>query len=227
MTEILDDPYAARLARGASGLLRDFNQAGVLDAADVHVASRLTALAGEGDERVALALALAVRAVRHGSICVDLRAVREDVAVDGAQLPWPDTDAWLAAVTASPVLGEPPVLRLEEGRLLYLDRYWREEQQVCRDLVGRSDPVAADPPAAVLAELFPPGPAQQAQSAAARRALTHATSVLTGGPGTGKTTTVARILALLTDDAERAGRPRLRIALAAPTGKAAARLQQA
>ena len=49
-----------RLALGATGLLRDFNAAGVLDAADVHVARRLTALAGETDDRVALAVALAV-----------------------------------------------------------------------------------------------------------------------------------------------------------------------
>ena len=53
------------------------------------------------------------------------------------------------------------------------------------------------------------------------------TTVLTGGPGTGKTTTVAALLALLAERAELAGEPPLRIALAAPTGKAAARLQQA
>ncbi len=51
--------------------------------------------------------------------------------------------------------------------------------------------------------------------------------MLTGGPGTGKTTTVARLLALLAEQAALAGRPSLRIALAAPTGKAAARLQEA
>ena len=51
--------------------------------------------------------------------------------------------------------------------------------------------------------------------------------MLTGGPGTGKTTTVAALLALCAEQAELEGRPALRIALAAPTGKAAARLQQA
>ena len=51
--------------------------------------------------------------------------------------------------------------------------------------------------------------------------------MLTGGPGTGKTTTVAGLLALLAEQAERDRRPPLRIALTAPTGKAAARLQQA
>lgn len=58
-------------------------------------------------------------------------------------------------------------------------------------------------------------------------ALSRGLTVLTGGPGTGKTTTVARLLALLAEQAELDGKPRLRIALAAPTGKAAARLQEA
>ena len=55
-----------------TGLLRAFNAAGVLAAADVHVAQRLGRLGGEPDEPVLLALALAVRGVRHGSVCVDL-----------------------------------------------------------------------------------------------------------------------------------------------------------
>ena len=65
------------------------------------------------------------------------------------------------------------------------------------------------------------------QRAAARVALSRALTVLTGGPGTGKTTTVARLLALLAEQAEMTGKTRLRIALAAPTGKAAARLLEA
>ena len=58
-------------------------------------------------------------------------------------------------------------------------------------------------------------------------ALTQSLTVLTGGPGTGKTTTVARLLALLAEQASLSGKPPLRIALAAPTGKAAARLLEA
>ncbi|BBX88356.1 hypothetical protein MBOE_00050 [Mycolicibacterium boenickei] len=57
--------------------------------------------------------------------------------------------------------------------------------------------------------------------------MSQGLTVLTGGPGTGKTTTVARLLALLAEQAALAGLPSLRIALAAPTGKAAARLQEA
>ncbi|MCV7288227.1 exodeoxyribonuclease V subunit alpha [Mycolicibacterium wolinskyi] len=193
----------------------------ILEPADVHVAQRLTALAKEPDKSVELAVALAVRALRGGSVCVDLRSVAAQVELPS--LPWPSPDAWLAAVKASPLLGTPPVLRLF-GDLLYLDRYWLEEQQVCDDvlaLVGaRTDDAAPD-----VTRLFPAG--FEEQRAAANVALSQGLTVLTGGPGTGKTTTVARLLALLAEQAALADRPSLRIALAAPTGKAAARLQEA
>ena len=65
------------------------------------------------------------------------------------------------------------------------------------------------------------------QRAAAKVALSQGLTVLTGGPGTGKTTTVARLLALFAEQAELGGNTQLRMALAAPTGKAAARLQEA
>ncbi|HET7074463.1 MAG TPA: exodeoxyribonuclease V subunit alpha [Mycobacterium sp.] len=205
----------------AAGLLRPFGDAGVFEAADIHVAQRLTELAGEPDERVALALALVVRALRGGSVCVDLRAAPAQVGV--ADLPWPDAESWMIAVRASPLLGSPPVLRLL-GDLLYLDRYWLEEEQVCVDLLALSVSAAiGDTPA--FERLFPPG--YDEQRAAAEIALSQAVTVLTGGPGTGKTTTVARLLALLAGQAERAGAGRPRIALAAPTGKAAARLAEA
>ncbi|TXI63743.1 exodeoxyribonuclease V subunit alpha [Mycolicibacterium mageritense] len=184
--------------------------------ADIHVAQRLTALAGETDESVGLAVAAAVRALRGGSVCVDLRSVAPEFDLDA--------DAWLAAVSASPLtVGPPPVLRLF-GDLLYLDRYWLEEQQVCDDVLAL---VAARPAGGApdVARLFPEG--FEEQRAAANVALSQGLTVLTGGPGTGKTTTVARLLALLAEQAALAGRPALRIALAAPTGKAAARLQQA
>lgn len=208
-------------AIGAAGRLRAFGDAGVFEAADVHVAQRLTALAGEPDERVALAIALAVRALRGGSVCVDLRGVEAQIGI--AELPWPEAGEWMAAVRASRLLGPPPVLRLF-GDLLYLDRYWLEEEQVCADLLALSVPAASGetPP---FERLFPPG--YDEQRVAAEIALSQAVTVLTGGPGTGKTTTVARLLGLLVERAELTGAPRPRIALAAPTGKAAARLAEA
>jgi exodeoxyribonuclease V alpha subunit len=230
LTTELDDPHDPRLAKGADGLLRTFNEAGVLDVSDVHVARRLCTLTGEEDPLVALAVAFVVRAVRGGSVCVDLASVADPELED---LPWPEPDAWEAAVTASALVSaDRPVLRLlssDDVRLLYLDRYWREEEQVHADLVGR--PAGADGPdeawlTTALDRVFP-AEGYDEQRAAARVALTQATTVLTGGPGTGKTTTVAALLALCAEQAELAGDPPLRIALAAPTGKAAARLQQA
>ena len=214
----LPDPMDWRQVPAATGLLATFNAAGVLNAADVHVAQRCCALENESDELVALAVALAVRALREGSVCVDLTTAADDI---GGDLPWPAPATLIAAVAASPLAGK--AIRLDHGRLLYLDRYWREEQQVCTDLLAlsaqASHPVADDE----LERLFPP-PGFAEQRAAAQLALTQPVTVLTGGPGTGKTTTVARLLALL---AQAAHPGRLRIALAAPTGKAAARLQEA
>ncbi|MGA3256103.1 MAG: exodeoxyribonuclease V subunit alpha, partial [Mycobacterium sp.] len=222
MTVEVLDPAGWRHAASAAGLLRTFNEAGVVDSADVHVAQRLSAMAGESDSQVVLAVALLVRALRGGSVCLDLRSV--EAPVDTAGLPWPAADEWLAAVRASPLLGSPPVLRVYDDNLLYLDRYWREEQQVADDLLALLTPRA--PTAAPdIGRLFPPG--YEEQRAAAGVALSQGLTVLTGGPGTGKTTTVARLLALYAEQAELAGKARLRIALAAPTGKAAVRLQEA
>jgi exodeoxyribonuclease V alpha subunit len=231
------DPQDVQLARSATGLLRTYNAAGVLAAADVHVALCLARLAGEPDERVQLAAALAVRGVRFGSVCVDLPRAHRTVVVDRdepaavAPLPWPDPAGWLAACGASPLVagrddpaGAHP-LRLV-GDLLYLDRYWRDEGTVAGQLsarAGRAGPaVDLDRLRAGVARLFP-GPGPDRQRLAAVVAALGRLTVLVGGPGTGKTTTVARLLALLHDQP---GDPP-RVALAAPTGKAAARLEEA
>ncbi|MGZ4449891.1 MAG: exodeoxyribonuclease V subunit alpha [Nocardioides sp.] len=225
MTEVFEpvSEHDWRLVAGASGLLADFNRAGVLESTDVHVATRLGDLAGEDDPTVHLAVALAVRAVRHGSVGVDLATV-PSIAPD---LPWPEADAWAAAVAGSAVLTDGAV-RLDHG-LLYLDRYHRLEGQVCDDLVER----AAQPPppvdeaalAAALGRVRDEHLSAEQEDAVVR-AVRQWTTVLTGGPGTGKTTTVARLLALVADQADARGE-RLSVALSAPTGKAAARLQEA
>ncbi|MCF6378216.1 exodeoxyribonuclease V subunit alpha [Nocardioides KLBMP 9356] len=227
MTDLFEpvDATDARLALGATGLLADLNAAGVLTSADVHVALALGRLGGEDDERVLLAVALAVRAVRSGSVCVDLATV-----ADPADLPWPDHDAWVAAVAASPLVGL-GLVRWDND-LLYLDRYHEQETQVVDDLRAR----AATAPAVdgglmessmsrVVAAMqrARPGSSYDEQVAACLAAAGQWTTVLTGGPGTGKTTAVASLLVGLLDQHPGG----LRIALAAPTGKAAARLQQA
>ncbi len=237
------DPFDARLASAASGLLRAFNDSGVLSAADVHVAARLAALASEPSEAVRLAAALAVRGPRLGHVFVDLATVRDTASVESEEpvdlsaLPWPASEEWIGSVAASDLVAvgddEPPVadprpLRLL-GTRLYLDRYWREERSVAADLLAlaaEATGVSEDQLAAGLTRLFP-GDADQRQREAAAAAARRQFAVVAGGPGTGKTTTVARIVALLAEQAAaRRSRPPL-IALAAPTGKAAARLQEA
>ncbi len=233
--------------RVRSPLLGRFHAAGVLGLADVHTAEALGRMVRERDERVLLAAALTVRALRLGSVCLDLTtasvvAVAEDDAgADGRSaevetLEWPEPDAWLGAcrdsvlVAAADAPAADRPLRLS-GSLLYLERYWQQEESVRSQLEARtrSTPPQVDDAALVrdLDRLFPPAAElrgepdhqREAAEASARRWVT----VLAGGPGTGKTTTVARLLALL--DAQPGPAPR--VALAAPTGKAAARLAEA
>ena len=210
-----------RRSSSATGLLRVFNDAGVIEAADVQVAQRLTELSNESDERVALAVALVVRAVRGGSVCVDLYDLQRQIGIE--DLPWPPAGEWAAAVAGSALTGDPPVLHSDAG-LLYLDRYWIEECRVAGDVLALAA-VRRTGSRPYVERLFPDAYAEQ--RGAAEVALSRSLTVLTGGPGTGKTTTVARLLALLAEQAELDGRPPLRIALAAPTGKAAARLLEA
>lgn len=242
------DLHDSRRSTAGSGLLRDLSDATVLSSADVRTALALGRLVGGADDPVLVAIALAVRAVRLGHVYVDLASVAgtvapddEEVVVDLTALDWPDPTTWPALVAASPLtaVGEAgPAdrpLRLIDDRL-YLDRYWRHEQAIVRDLLARTSgeqpTVEHDALAAGLDRLFPPAPelddeAEDLQSLAAETAIERRFSVVAGGPGTGKTTTVARIVALLHEQAAALGQPAPRIALAAPTGKAAARLAEA
>ena len=243
------DPFAVRRSITGSPMLAAFSEATVLDAADVHTASTLGRLAGAAGDEVLLAIALAVRAVRLGHVYVDLATVAEtataddeEVDVDLTALPWPDPARWPALVAASPLTAtgvdgasDRPLRLLAQPNAArrYLDLYWRHERTVAEDLLRRT---AEEPPevdAPVLAEglrrLFPgEGPGgDDLQRLAATTAVLRRLAVVAGGPGTGKTTTVARILALLHEQATALGQPPPRVALTAPTGKAAARLAAA
>ncbi len=124
-----------------------------------------------------------------------------------------------------------------DNDLLYLDRYHEQETQVVDDLLSRAATAPDHDPALMRASLDRvvtamqaaavadgrPRPSYDEQVAACLAAAGQWTTVLTGGPGTGKTTAVASLLVGLLDQHPGG----LRIALAAPTGKAAARLQQA
>ncbi|MGI8492134.1 MAG: exodeoxyribonuclease V subunit alpha [Acidimicrobiales bacterium] len=249
-----------RLCLRGQVALAPFNQATLLQASDVHVAGRLSSLAGGCSDEVTLAAALVVRALRLGHVCVDLTSVQSTVIpeVEGlgdvSALPWPDPARWLGLLAASALVasgegdqssGLP--LRLD-GNRLYLERYWRQECLVAADIAARAARTHDEVDHAMLRDgierLFPaeerapgdelgtaeePGPggerAADPQRLAAAAAVVQGLTVIAGGPGTGKTTTVARILALMDEQATAAAPPR--VALAAPTGKAAARLEEA
>lgn len=224
---------------GSGGLLESFLRAGVLQLSDVHVALRLGRIGGESDALVLLAAALSVRAPRVGHVSVDLAGVRDVVYADSEEtgtldgLSWPDPPGWLARVAASPLVAmegcsDQRPLRLEAGAL-YLDRYWRDELVVAKELVDRAgaelpqpgEKEAGDP--ATVARGRADGDQLKAAAAVSAKAL----AVVAGGPGTGKTTSVALAVALLhIRAAASAARPPL-VALAAPTGRAAARLESA
>ena len=236
-------PNDGRRSTAGDGPLRSLSDATVLNAADVRTALALSRLAGDADEAVQLAAALAVRAVRLGHVYVDLATVAttvapddEEVDVDLGALTWPDPATWPSIVGASSLTAvgvDGPAdrpLRLLGSRL-YLDRYWRHERAIVADLLARVGDDAPSVDAAALAvgldRLFPVASTDQLQRIAAATAVERRFSVVAGGPGTGKTTTVARIVALLHEQAAALGQPPPRVALAAPTGKAAARLGEA
>ncbi len=234
---------AASLALFGPTFLRPFNEAGVLDSADIQVATRLARLCGrDTDDEVLLAVALAVNATRMGSVCFDM-TTRPDTTLDpddkradaaAAGLMWPQPTGWIAKLAASVLttgIGAPLQL---EGSLLYLDRYLRYEQQLAANLLDRRTSVEGVDEAALtegLDRLFPPAKNAKAtgpdeQRVAAETAVRRRFSVVAGSPGTGKTTTVARIMALLLEQGADSGRRPL-IGLAAPTGRAAAGLKEA
>ncbi|MEM8513889.1 exodeoxyribonuclease V alpha subunit [Massilia sp. MP_M2] len=210
--------------------------------------ARFIAQLGDAPPALILAAAVLSELEGHGHSCLQL----DDLAAGPALLlGWSD-DLWRQlAQAAAPLprgvagwskllahcqqvwirgefdLDQPLVL---DGQRLYLRRYWRDETlvaQAVRERAAATHPVNTTLVRSWLDKLFVAAPGAQApdwQKLACAVALRSSVAIITGGPGTGKTYTVARLLALLFATAPEAGRQR--VALAAPTGKAAARLKQ-
>ena len=163
-------------------------------------------------------------------------------------LHWPERGSWVAAVAAAADVvaradlddREPQRLPLRplvwDGRHLYLHRYWCHQRRVAEALSERAgNPVPAGEQhsdthmATVLDALFGPVESGEVdlQRKAAAIALQRRLAIVAGGPGTGKTRTIARLAAALGLRAQHAGVAPPRVALAAPTGKAAARMGEA
>ena len=144
---------------------------------------------------------------------------------------WPKKSILLQRLNKSPVVGVPgdfKPLILDSQNRLYLHRYWKYEAELAAAILRLAQenipPVDAQKLSAGLRRLFPEPDAKEInwQMVAAFAALRRRLCLISGGPGTGKTRTVVMLLTLLLEQ-----NPALRVALAAPTGKAAARLQDA
>ena len=212
--------------------LRD---AGWLDDLDVHLAASMARIAGDDAPALLWAVALVSQRTAAGHVCADLTRVAGRPLIDGApEAPvTPGLAAWTAALRATPVVGGPgddaPLVLDAAGRL-YLRRYWAYEREVADEMRRRAEAPAAVDAAALRGALDATWPLDRAapvpdwQRVAAVTAALRRLCVISGGPGTGKTSTVVRFLALL---AAAGGGAPMAVELAAPTGKAAARLEDA
>ena len=176
-------------------------------ALDRQFGTLLERLAG-GSPEIRLAAMCASRARAEGNICVSLGEIAE---MEGT----PGVASLRKKLRGSDVVGAPGAftpLILDGRDRLYLRRYWEYEQQLAQAIASRTSASSSKGKKEI-----------DLQEVAAKKAVTSDFTVITGGPGTGKTWTVMRILKLLL---EQPGGENLRIALAAPTGKAAARLTE-
>lgn len=199
---------------------------------DLHFAWLMERLSGNGQSPVFTAATLASRETRQGHVCIDLafhagRTFRDERS--GMVLECPVLEQWVEALVSSEVVGSPGDYRpliLERGSRLYLWRYWSRERSLADRLLELSRQEISLDAGKVKERLALHFGAHDPdridwQKVAVLMGLKGGLCIITGGPGTGKTAVVTRILALLTDLD-----PEIRIALVAPTGKAAQRLEE-
>ena len=194
-------------------------------------------LDGSSDAKLLLAASLVSRERGEGHICIDLAKLAGIVIeLQGSEpLVCPPLEIWLNVLHASPVVGRPGDYRplILDGARLYLYRYWDYEKRLADTLKTLAGSTFAEFDEQRLKDsferIFPRGENEGEKDVDWRKVAAFASfrnglCVISGGPGTGKTFAVARILALLI---EQNRDRRLNIALTAPTGKAATRLQEA
>lgn len=216
--------------------LRQLIASGAFSDLDRHFAKFVEAQAGGNRPLLALAAALTSHVRTAGHICLDLPALagtpfpeKPEAGLEPMRLP--GLTAWLKELQAASVVGAPGEfcpLVLDDCHRLYLHRYWEYEQTLAAEIRKRAGVAADAGDEQVLAQKlkawFPAAAGEvDWQSVAAFVAVRGKFCCISGGPGTGKTHTLVLIMALLLElDATRT----LRIALTAPTGKAAARIQE-
>jgi len=204
---------------------------------DIHFARFLSRLADKNVSGLSLAASLVSSYTRQGHVCLDLSSVEGKELLKGENgidpVVCPELNTWCKQLRETSVVGNPgeyKPLILDDRSRLYLFRYWEYQEKLADSIRRRIHDTGVGSDIGLLKEelirLFPFNEAEEInwQRVAAFTALTKQFCVISGGPGTGKTSIVATILALLLKQAES---ERLRIALIAPTGKAAAKLQEA
>lgn len=211
---------------------------GDLRAVDLELARFLERRHAEPSELIFRTVSLLSWSYRQGDVCLELASWAgqplEPAREEGEEpdvFRFPDLERWKEVLRESSVTGAPGDYRplVLDGERLYLQRLHVQEQGLARRLLVRCER-AGEADLQLLEEglgrLFPP-PAEQPdwQRVGAALGVLNRLTVISGGPGTGKTATVVRLMALLLEQAEARGED-FRIALAAPTGKAAARLKE-
>jgi exodeoxyribonuclease V alpha subunit len=215
----------------------DWIAEGLFTAIDRRFADLIARLSRSENTELWLAAALASNAVQNGHVCLDIKSaggkpLSRDEPPSADTPVCPPWESWRDVLRSAQAVGAPgdfkPLILDDAGRL-YLYRYWRYEKVVAEFFQTRIEATAdaVDLPLLRrgLDRLFPPngGNSPDYQRIATLAAVCRTLAVITGGPGTGKTSTVVKVLALLLEQSQGT---HFRIALAAPTGKAAARLSE-
>ena len=204
-----------------------------LNSLDRHFGEFISRIAGGGSSILKLVAWLISYSVGKNNICLNLVDVAgKEIRIDGIMQGLPSLEDLITSLKGQSVVGVPgdycPLI-LDSSSRLYFHRYWKYEQDLVTAILGKVSVARTGIDETLLADglrrYFPPDGKNECdwQKVAAVAALRKIFCVISGGPGTGKTSTVVKIIALLL---EQASDGQLRIALAAPTGKAAARLNQ-
>ena len=223
-------------SRTTEGLLSELVRDGVCSELDSHFARALTRIGDDHRAEMVLAAALAHRQTRQGHTCLPLAETPERIlgpeAVDAQR--WPSTQRWRDVLRSSALVGgddrRAPFV-LDSHDRLYLRRFWALERSVAKHLrerFGRSKDRVRDDAWILerMDEWLDPRTTDE-QRAAVSIAVQHSCALISGQPGTGKTSAIVSALALIIEDWQSHRREAPRISLLAPTGKAAARLSNA
>jgi exodeoxyribonuclease V alpha subunit len=207
---------------------------GMFTSIDLHFGNFISNLAKNDDKDLFLAASLVSNAAGNGEVCLDLEScagkIIPDKEDDGKPVVCPSIKTWVKKLRASDVVGKPgdyTPLILDDKNRLYLYRFWNYERVLSDAVNKRAADDMEDIDIALversLKRLFPCNREGETdlQKRAALKAALKRFCVISGGPGTGKTTTIAGILTLLIEIG--LGK-KLKIFLCAPTGKAAAKL---